>query len=181
MGQRQVLALAWQSCTTSHINTHLRQKEKEKKKKNMQENILEPAPIMFWLPLHTTGTKFPQSSAPSKWENNVTNRVIQKSQGSKTSNQVPEVVLFTTDMLWGSNHNHLQTICPTWSCCYTTTHCAGQDSDFIFMFWVFNLYLSCSNHCPNHKIAVQTWGPQSFRLYTRAPNSPIPTSQQPHP
>lgn len=78
-----------------------------KKTKNTQENIFEPAPIMFPLPLHTTGTKFLQPSAPSKWENSVMDRVIQKSQGSKTSNWVPGAVLFTTDMLG----------CPTTSTC----------------------------------------------------------------
>lgn len=78
-----------------------RSQEEVPEKKNMQEKILEPAPITFPLPLHTTGTKFLQTSAPSKPENDVMDRVIQRSPGSKTSNWVPEVVSFTTDMLWG--------------------------------------------------------------------------------
>lgn len=73
--------------------------EKKCQKKITQEKILEPTLIMFPLPLHSTDTKFLQTSAPSKTENDVMDRVIQRSQGSKTS--VPEVVLFTTDMLRG--------------------------------------------------------------------------------
>lgn len=56
---------------------------------------------MFPLLLHAIGNKFLQTIAPSKPENNVMDRVIQRSQGSKTSNQDPEVVPFTADMLWG--------------------------------------------------------------------------------
>jgi len=54
-------------------------------KKNMQENILEPAPMMFPLPLQIASTKFLQTSALSKPEDNIMDRVIQTSQSSKTS------------------------------------------------------------------------------------------------
>lgn len=59
-------------------------------------------------------------------------------------NWVPVVVPFTKSHIVRYNHNHPQTIWPTWSCCYTIAHCAGYDSDFMFMLWEYHLHLICS-------------------------------------
>lgn len=121
---RQVLALAWQSCMTSHINrpsrswiqeqtnagweisellsskvTRSARKKKNKIKKARKK--LEPTPITFPLLLYAIGNKFLQTIAPCKPENNVMDRVMEGSQSSKTSNQDPEVVPFTIDMSRG--------------------------------------------------------------------------------
>lgn len=105
--------------------------------------------------------------APSKTEND---GVIQRSQG-KDKQPSSRGGSFYHSHVTEPNHNHLHTIWPTWHCCYTTAYCAGQDSYFMFMFRVCNLYLICSNCHLSNRLAVISL---KFRLCTQAPNSPYP-------
>lgn len=107
-----------------------RKKRQKKKKKHARKNIrtssnnVHTAFVYSWLEISV-----------NQWSYQ-TRVVLHRDPKQQDKQLSPRGGSFYHRRIMGSNHNHPQTIWPTWSCCYTIAHCAGYDSDFMFMLWV---------------------------------------------